>query len=96
MHGLCNGILLDHRHRTPLGNAYETLDDLSQLLFLFEHLEEIAGESSYEDPYLGRWKTRWSAVKGLRNHFDKITEELVDPRELFGSGKRFVRELGAA
>ncbi|MDP9476605.1 MAG: UvrD-helicase domain-containing protein [Actinomycetota bacterium] len=65
IHGLCNGILLDHRHRTPLGNAYETLDDLSQLLFLFEHLEEIAGEGSYEDPYLGRWKTRWSAVKGL-------------------------------
>lgn len=96
IHGLCNGILLDHRHRTPLGNAYETLDDLSQLLFLFEHLKEIAGEGSYEDPYLGRWKTRWSAVKGLRNHFDKITEELVDPKELFGSGKHFVRELGAA
>ena len=96
IHGLCNGILLDHRHRTPLGNAYETLDDLAQLLFLFEHLGEIAGEGSYEDPYLGRWKTRWSAVKGLRAHFDKITEELVDPRELFGSGKRFVRELGAA
>jgi hypothetical protein len=96
IHGLCNGILLDHRHRTPLGNAYETLDDLSQLLFLFEHLGEIAGEGSYENPYLGRWKTRWSAAKGLRDHFDKITEELVDPRELFGSGKGFVRELGAA
>lgn len=96
IHGLCNTILLDHRHRTPLGNAYETLDDLTQLLFVFEHLGEIAGNGSYDDPYLGRWRTKWSAVKGLRGYFDKITEELVDPEALIGSPDAFVQGIGAA
>ncbi len=96
IHGICNAILLEHRHRTPLGNAYETLDDLTQLLFLFEHLGDIAGEGGYEDPYLGRWRTKWSAVKGLRGYFDKVTEELVEPGRLLESEDRFVRELGAA
>ncbi len=96
IHGVCNEILLDHRHRTPLGNSYETLDDLTQLLFLYEHLGEVAGEGGYDDPYLGRWRTRWSAVKGLRGYFDKITEELVEPERLLGSGDSFLEELGEA
>ena len=32
-----------YRHRTPLGNNYETLDELTQLLFIFEHFDEIVG-----------------------------------------------------
>ena len=31
---------------TPLGNGYETLDELTQLLFLFEHFDEIIGRRS--------------------------------------------------
>ena len=43
IHGLCNQILTQHRHRTDLGNSYETLDELTQLLFIFEHFDEIIG-----------------------------------------------------
>lgn len=32
IHGMCNRLLMQHRHRTPLGNNYETLDELTQLL----------------------------------------------------------------
>ncbi len=35
IHGLCNKLLIEHRHRTRLGNNYDTLDDLTQLLFIF-------------------------------------------------------------
>jgi DNA helicase-2/ATP-dependent DNA helicase PcrA len=45
IHGLCNRILTRHRHRS-LGNNYETLDDLTQLLFIFEHLEIIGPEEN--------------------------------------------------
>ena len=41
IHGICNALLMEHRHRTPLGSGYETLDDLTQLLFLFENFAEI-------------------------------------------------------
>ena len=43
IHSLCNRILTQHRHRTELGHSYETLDELTQLLFIFEHFDEIIG-----------------------------------------------------
>src|SRR6516164_3780383 len=30
IHSICNHLLLENRHRTPLGNNYETLDELTQ------------------------------------------------------------------
>lgn len=35
-----------HGHRTPLWNNYEVLDDLTQLLFLFDHFDEIVGPAT--------------------------------------------------
>ena len=88
IHGLCNRILTQHRHRTELGNSYETLDELTQLLFIFEHFDEIIGPQE-NDLYLGKWKTRWTAIEGARGYFDKITEELVDPERLSASPDPF-------
>ncbi len=95
IHGMCNALLLEHRHRTPLGNNYETLDDLTQLLFLFDHFDEIFGPEQ-NGLYLGRWKTKWTAIAGLRDYLNKITEELVDSSALLRSSDRFHQLLGAA
>ncbi len=95
IHGICNGVLNDFRHRTPLGNAYETLDDLTELLFLFDHFDEVAGEK-VGDLYLGRWRYKWAAIRGMRDYFDKITEELVDPRRLLADEDPQERALGEA
>ena len=73
IHGLCNRLLTTHRHRTPLGNNYETLEELTQLLFIFEHFETIVGPE-YEGRYLGKWATKWSAIEGVRGYFDKLYE----------------------
>jgi DNA helicase-2/ATP-dependent DNA helicase PcrA len=95
IHGLCNRLLTTYRHRTPLGNDYETLDELTQLLFIFEHFNKIIGVQS-ADHYLHRWTSKWSAIKGVRGYFDKITEELVDPRQLLHAQEPFLRSLGTA
>src|SRR2546427_710119 len=95
IHGLCNRILAQHRHRTALGNNYETLDELTQLLFIFEHFDEIVGPEE-SGLYLGRWKTRWTAIEGARGYFDRITEELVDPERLVGSSDAFLVAIGKA
>lgn len=71
IHAICNRFLLEHRHRTPLGNGYETLDDLTQLLFIFDHVDRILG-SEAQPPYLGRWATRWGAIEGLRDYFNTL------------------------
>ena len=93
IHGICNRILMEHRHRTPLGVGFETVDDLTQLLFIFENFARIVPGSA---PYFGRWMTRWRAVEGLRDHFNKITEELVDPQRLIDDSDVFAKNVGEA
>ena len=95
IHGFCNRILTQHRHRTELGHNYETLDELTQLLFIFEHFDEIVGPP-HEGKFLNRWTTRWTAIKGVRGYFDKITEELVETSRLVTSDDAFLRAIGAA
>jgi len=95
IHALCNRILTIHRHRTPLGSNYETLDELTQLLFVYDHFDEIIGPA-VENRFLGRWKTRWTAIEGARAYFDKITEELVDADLLAGGPDPTLRLIGKA
>src|SRR5260221_557639 len=87
--------LMQHRHRTALGNNYETLDELTQLLFIFEHFDEIIGPEE-NGLYLGRWKTRWTAIEGARGYFDRITEELVDPERLATSSDFFLQRISTS
>lgn len=95
IHSMCNRFLTTHRHRTPLGNNFETLDDLTQALFIFDRFDEIIGEPE-NDCYLGRWSTKWTAIEGIRDYFNKITEELVDPARLTASRDPFIGKLGQA
>jgi DNA helicase-2/ATP-dependent DNA helicase PcrA len=95
IHSFCNRVLTQHRHRTDLGHSYDTLDELTQLLFIFERFGEIVGPPE-NDLFLSRWRTRWTAIEGARAYFDKITEELVDPQRLVASADPFLKAIGAA
>jgi len=95
LHSIANEFILRYRHYTPLGNNYEVLDDLTQLLFIYEHFDEIISAEK-DDHYLTHWTTRWTAVKGVREYLNKITEELVDPSKLQTSTDPFVSALGHA
>jgi DNA helicase-2/ATP-dependent DNA helicase PcrA len=95
IHSLCNRVLTQHRHRTELGHSFDTLDELTQLLFIFEHFDEVVGLPE-NDLFLLRWKTRWTAIEGARGYFDKITEELVDPEQLVRSTDPFLAAIGNA
>ena len=95
IHGLCNRIIAQYRHHTPLGNGYETLDELTQLLFIFEHFNDIIGPET-DGLYLHHWKTRWTAIEGVRGYFDKITEELIDAAQLSKSADPFLQAVGKA
>ena len=95
IHGFCNRLLTEHRHHTTLGHGYETLDDLTQLLFIFEHFDAIVGDVQ-NGKYLQRWTTRWTAIEGARSYFNKITEELVDPALVAASDDAFLAAIGTA
>lgn len=95
IHSVSNDFIMKYRHYTPLSNNYEVLDDLTQLLFIFENFNQIIG-TEQEGKYLNRWTTRWTAIQSVRNYLNKITEELLDPSELITSADLFVRDIGNA
>ena len=95
IHGMCNNYLMRYRHHTRLGHGYQVLDELTQALFLFDNFDAIVGPEQ-DGKYLGKWSTRWTAIKGLTEFFNKITEELVEPRALIASPDPFLRQLGQA
>jgi len=96
IHSISNQFVTRYRHHTRLGHGYETLDELTQWLFLYDNFEEIFWEPDNEGRYLHKWATRWTAIQGASRYFNKITEELVDPDALIRSGKGFLSALGKA
>lgn len=96
IHGLCNRFLLKYRHRTRLLAGYDTLDDLTQQLFLNDHFAEIIGPPDENERYLGHWSTKWGAIENLIPYLNKIAEELVDPARLLGAVDAFTAEVGRA
>lgn len=96
IHGICNQFLTKYRHQTDLAHSYETLDDLTQMLFIHDRFDEIVGEALEGDRYLNRWTTRWTAIEGARDYFNKITEEMIDPQRLVKSGEPFLEAVGHA
>ncbi len=95
IHGLCNRLLVEHRHRTPLGYGFQTLDELTRLLFLNEQLETVLGPGATA-PYLGRWTSKWDAIRRMAAYIDKITEECIDPEDLRSATSPILRDLAEA
>ena len=95
IHGLCNHLLRRHRHKTHLGHNYETLDELTQQLFLFDNFQEIVGEKT-GDQYFGKWNGKWTTIDMIRKYFDKICDELVGIEQLKQSENGFVVALAKA
>jgi superfamily I DNA/RNA helicase len=71
------------------------LDELTQLLVIFDNFDAIVGPQ-IGDRFLGKWKTKWTAIEGVRGYFDKITEELVDSDALCSSNDTFLQAIGTA
>ena len=95
IHGFCNRLIRRHRHKTPLGHNYETLDDLTQQLFLYENFAEIVGEKQ-NGKFLGKWQAKWKTIAQIRKYFDKISDELIEPDQIRQSGGTFLPALADA
>ena len=102
IHGICNRFIAKNLHRLPysddrrpsIGNNYGTLDRLPQRLFIFEHLKEICGRD--RQFFIDKWGTGWNISKQFQSYFDKITEELIDMKELQARPDTFFRCLADA
>lgn len=95
IHSVCDSFISQFLSHTPLGKNYIVLDDLTQVLFIFDHFKALV-EKQPDGTYLGSWKNKWETIKKLAQYFNKITEELIDPAALSESNTVFLEQLSAA
>lgn len=95
LHSICDEFIRKYIEYSPLKKNYETLDDLTQDLFLNDRFDEIIPEEmKIGEDYLGRWKYKWTTIRGILPYFDKITEELIEVDLLKNSPTGFLSKLG--
>lgn len=94
IHGICDNFNNTYIKQTPLKKNYTILDDLTCTLFINEHFEAIVEPFHDGEKYFGRWKGKWDTIGRIKNFFDKITEEIIDPDDLIDSDDDFLQQLG--
>ena len=94
IHSICDKFNNKFIKETPLKKNYTVLDDLTSPLFINEHFAEIIEPFHDGEKYFGRWKGKWDTIGRIKNFFDKITEELIDPEQLIKSKDGFLSQLG--
>lgn len=100
IHGIANDFLDKYRHKTPLGNNFTVLDDLTKSLFMNENFDTLVdgfvsdSDSSGRERYFNeKWSTKWTTIKGLQDYFSRIAEELLDVSKLKQSENELVAQI---
>jgi DNA helicase-2/ATP-dependent DNA helicase PcrA len=91
IHNICNSFIMKFLSHTPLKKGYTILDDLTQVLFLYENFDEIVPQSNGK--YLTKWSSKWTAIEELIPYLNKITEEMIDVAELEKKSNVFLNQL---
>jgi DNA helicase II / ATP-dependent DNA helicase PcrA len=99
INSICNEIILDHinyiNEIAGLNKNFEVLEELTQILFIFENFDYIFGES-VNGRYLSRWIGKWRSIKESIPFFNKITEECLDVGLLRNDTSLFIKLLSGA
>jgi DNA helicase-2/ATP-dependent DNA helicase PcrA len=93
-HGICDNFNSKFMKQTPLAKKYIVLDDLTCPLFINEHFKEIIEPYHDSEKYFGRWKGKWDSIARIKNFYDKITEELIEPYKLINCKDDFLKKIG--
>lgn len=93
IHWLCGAFL---RRYHPSFRQFETLDELGQKLFIYDHLDDIFDDVTWNGRRLGKWQSKSKTVHHVIPWFNKVTEQTVDWNELQASDDRFLSGLGQA
>ncbi|MBM3710741.1 MAG: ATP-dependent helicase, partial [Actinobacteria bacterium] len=96
IHSTCNEIILDNINEVTeisgLNKNFSVLEELTQILFIFENFEFIFGEEINER-FLSKWSGKWDTIKKSIPFFNKITEECIDPEKLSQDSSLFIKML---
>ena len=97
LHSFCDQFLRKFVGHSPLKKNYETLEELTQSLFLNENFAKVVPEEmKVGGLYFGRWEYKWTAIRGLTPYLNKSVEEMIDPAMLKNSKDDFLKLIGKA
>ena len=96
IHSICNSIIIDNISEIPhLHKNFGVLEELTQILFIFENFSNIFGEK-INDKYLSKWIGIWQTIQTSIKYFNKITEEFIDVSLMKKDSDNFIRFLADA
>lgn len=93
LHGLCGRLIRLHSRRVGLRSGFHLMNEDERRELLDRHFDEIFGPD-LQGLERGRWRLPATVVRNSAKHFDRISDELIDPWELVASRSRFKRALG--
>ena len=95
IHGLCRRILRSHSRRAGLRPNFQVLNEDEQWRLLLRRHDDVFGPDLDVLEREGwRWREPRLVVRHGREHFERICDELIEPRELVHSGDPFHAALG--
>ena len=95
IHSLCRRILRSHARRAGLRPDFQVLNEDQQWRLLMRHHDDVFGPDLHVLEREGwRWKEPPLVIKHGRKYFERICDELIEPRELVHSGDPFHAALG--
>lgn len=93
IHSLCHRILEPHARRVGLLPGYRLLDEQEQRSLMLECFDDIFGDRRRDLERRG-WRRPHAVVRNARKYFDRIADELVDPRDLMEGDSLFLSAVG--
>lgn len=103
IHGIANEFLDKYRHKTQLANNFTVLDDLTKSLFMNDNFDALVDgfvsdpEDNGREKYFNeKWSTKWTAIKGMKDYFSRIAEEMIDVKKLKKSDDELVAQIAEA
>ena len=98
IHGLCHRILEPNAPEVGLRAGYRLLNEQEQRQFMLESYDDIFGPEHFGQEHgdLKRrgWRLPQAAVNNGRRYFDRIADELTQPRDLVNGNSAFLAALG--
>ena len=93
IHSLCGRLLAEHPERVGLRRGFRLLDNDQQSNLLQRRFDDVFGPDLVDLEGRG-WRSPPVVVKGALKYFERICDEVINPRDLTRSRSSFIAAVG--
>ena len=93
IHSLCGRLLAEHPERVGLRRGFRLLDKHQQSNLLQQRFDDVFGPDLRDLKGRG-WRSPPAVVKGALKYFERICDEVINPRDLTRSRSSFIAAVG--